>query len=205
MIVCRSINCGKKMVKPRRMNRKASVTIKLGSPVRTTMMPLTAPMAMRVPSTSDTFGGRASGDRKLSESLKLTIGLEYQENQRDALRYAGPSPEMVGMLVMFWLFPLMMASRKRAVVKRSIRVSAVHDEGICAASVRRDKSERLTGQVEADHATTKRQSGLGRFLFDGALNLQRPVRKISFLNLRQERIKPTQLVDRSQCLRSNSQ
>jgi iron complex outermembrane receptor protein len=59
---------------------------------------LTAPMAMRVPSTSDTIGGRASGDREVSENLMLTIGLEYQENRRDALRYAGPNPEMVGML-----------------------------------------------------------------------------------------------------------
>jgi hypothetical protein len=35
------------MVKPRRMNRKASVTMKLGSPVRTTIQPLSAPMAMQ--------------------------------------------------------------------------------------------------------------------------------------------------------------
>ena len=34
------------MVKPRRMNRKASVTMKLGRPVLTTMIPFTAPMAM---------------------------------------------------------------------------------------------------------------------------------------------------------------
>ena len=34
------------MVKPRRMNKNASVTIKLGKPVRTTMMPFSAPMAI---------------------------------------------------------------------------------------------------------------------------------------------------------------
>lgn len=62
------------------------------------LRPLTTPMAMRVPSTSDTYGGRASADRRVSESLTLTLGLEYQENARDALRYAGPSPENVRML-----------------------------------------------------------------------------------------------------------
>jgi len=62
------------------------------------LRPLTALMAMRVPSTSDTYGGRASADRKVSESLTLTIGLEYQENTRDALRFAGSNPDMVSML-----------------------------------------------------------------------------------------------------------
>ena len=62
------------------------------------LRPLTAPMAMRVPSTSDTVGGRASADRKVSGGLTLSLGLEYQENERDALRYAGPNAEMVGML-----------------------------------------------------------------------------------------------------------
>ena len=62
------------------------------------LRPLTAPMAMRVPSTSDTYGGRVSADREVSEGLTLTLGLDYQENRRDALRYAGPNPEQVGML-----------------------------------------------------------------------------------------------------------
>ena len=62
------------------------------------LRPLTAPMAMRVPSTSDTFGGTASADRVISKSLELTIGLDYQENVRDALRYAGPNIDSVGML-----------------------------------------------------------------------------------------------------------
>ena len=62
------------------------------------LRPLTAPMAMRVPSTSDTHGGRVTADREISQSLTLTLGLDYQENNRDALRYAGPNPEQVGML-----------------------------------------------------------------------------------------------------------
>ena len=62
------------------------------------LRPLTTPMAMRVPSTSDTFGGRASADRQVSEDLTLTFGVAYQENGRDALRYAGPNPDNVKML-----------------------------------------------------------------------------------------------------------
>jgi len=48
MIVLRSSHCGRKIVKPRRMNRNASVTMKLGRPVRTTMTPLIAPIAMQI-------------------------------------------------------------------------------------------------------------------------------------------------------------
>lgn len=56
---------------------------------------LAAPMAMRVPSTSDTFGGRASVDRVLGERLRVKLGLDYQENRREALRFAGRDPESV--------------------------------------------------------------------------------------------------------------
>jgi iron complex outermembrane receptor protein len=59
------------------------------------LRPLTAPMAMRVPSTSDTFGGRLSADRVRAGRLRLTFGVDYQENLREALRYAGPNPERV--------------------------------------------------------------------------------------------------------------
>jgi iron complex outermembrane receptor protein len=62
------------------------------------LRPLTTPMAMRVPSTSDTLGGRASADRRISQDLTLTLGVEYQENGRDALRFAGPNPDNVQML-----------------------------------------------------------------------------------------------------------
>jgi iron complex outermembrane receptor protein len=56
---------------------------------------LTAPMAMRVPSTSDTFGGRASVDRLVGARLRVKLGLDYQENRREALRFAGPGPGSV--------------------------------------------------------------------------------------------------------------
>jgi iron complex outermembrane receptor protein len=58
----------------------------------------TAPAALRVPSTSDTFGGRARGDLALGERLLLTLGLDYQNNQREALRFAGPTEDRVTML-----------------------------------------------------------------------------------------------------------
>ena len=56
---------------------------------------LTAPAAMRVPTTSDTFGGRASGRIDLGERLRLTLGVDYERNERLALRFAGPGPERV--------------------------------------------------------------------------------------------------------------
>lgn len=62
------------------------------------LRPQPAPMAMRVPSTSDTWGGRASADRRVGESFVLTLGLEYQENSREAVRLVGPNPDSVGVL-----------------------------------------------------------------------------------------------------------
>jgi iron complex outermembrane receptor protein len=59
---------------------------------------LTAPMAMRVPSTSDTYGGRASARRQVSDRLLLTLGLEYQDNSREALRFVGSNPDSVAIL-----------------------------------------------------------------------------------------------------------
>ena len=44
MMVLLSTVCGMKIVKPRRMNRKASVTMKLGRPVRITIQPFSAPI-----------------------------------------------------------------------------------------------------------------------------------------------------------------
>ena len=48
MMVLRSNVCGKKIVKPRKINKKASVTIKLGSPVLTTIKPFNAPQATQI-------------------------------------------------------------------------------------------------------------------------------------------------------------
>ena len=52
-------------------------------------------MAMRVPSTSDTFGGRLSAELAAVDSAGLLVGVDYQENRREAIRYAGPRLEMV--------------------------------------------------------------------------------------------------------------
>jgi iron complex outermembrane receptor protein len=62
------------------------------------LRPLVAPMAMRVPTTSDTVGGRASGRLGIGDRLLLTLGLDYQRNERRALRYAGPNAAQVTML-----------------------------------------------------------------------------------------------------------
>ncbi|WP_369156909.1 TonB-dependent copper receptor [Candidatus Thiodiazotropha sp. LNASS1] len=49
---------------------------------------LSAPMLMEVPATSDTAGGRLYGDIMLGGS-NLTIGIDYQNNERDADRFSG--------------------------------------------------------------------------------------------------------------------
>lgn len=60
------------------------------------LRPLTAPMKMRVPSTSNTGGGRLSGDIHASGGVVWTIGLDHQGNNRNADRFsgmpAGPTP-----------------------------------------------------------------------------------------------------------------
>ncbi|MEW8029515.1 MAG: TonB-dependent copper receptor [Candidatus Thiodiazotropha sp.] len=49
---------------------------------------LTAPMLMSVPGTSDTTGGRLFGDIMVGGN-NLTIGIDYQNNERDADRFSG--------------------------------------------------------------------------------------------------------------------
>ena len=58
----------------------------------------TAPMAMRAPSTSDSVGGRFWTELAASDALLITAGLDIARTNRQALRYAGPNPEMVEML-----------------------------------------------------------------------------------------------------------
>jgi iron complex outermembrane receptor protein len=63
---------------------------------------LTAPMRMRVPTTSDTRGGRIMGDLMLGET-ELTVGLDYQNNERDADRFAGmPNMEPTTLQSIMW-------------------------------------------------------------------------------------------------------
>jgi len=54
------------------------------------LRPLTAPMKMRVPTTSDTTGGRLSGDIAAANGWDWTIGVDYQRNERNAERFMGP-------------------------------------------------------------------------------------------------------------------
>jgi len=57
----------------------------------------TAPMAMRVDSDSDTFGGSLAGDLAVGP-VALTVGLDYQHNRREAERYTGMTDSNVNML-----------------------------------------------------------------------------------------------------------
>jgi iron complex outermembrane receptor protein len=63
---------------------------------------LTAPMRMRVPTTSDTVGGRMSGDIAAGDAT-LTLGVDYQKNERDADRYSGmPTGEPSTLQSIMW-------------------------------------------------------------------------------------------------------
>lgn len=52
------------------------------------LRPLTAPMKMSAPSSSDTVGGRLMGTVN-ADTLNWTFGLDHQSNQRNADRYTG--------------------------------------------------------------------------------------------------------------------
>jgi iron complex outermembrane receptor protein len=58
----------------------------------------TAPMALRAPSTSDSTGGRLWADLHATDVLNITVGVDIARNSRDALRFAGQSPDAVTML-----------------------------------------------------------------------------------------------------------
>ncbi|HYQ72931.1 MAG TPA: TonB-dependent receptor, partial [Gammaproteobacteria bacterium] len=55
------------------------------------LRPLTAPMKLRAPSSSNTGGGRVSGEIDAGDGMVWTIGTDYQKNKRDADRYSGPA------------------------------------------------------------------------------------------------------------------
>jgi iron complex outermembrane receptor protein len=60
-----------------------------------TLRPLTMPMASKAETSSDTFGGRVSVDARAGDRFRYTIGADFQQNTRRAVRLAGPSPEVV--------------------------------------------------------------------------------------------------------------
>ncbi len=51
---------------------------------------LSAPMKMRVPAKSKTQGGRLSHNWIMDNEMEWTTGIDYQHNNRDANRFAGP-------------------------------------------------------------------------------------------------------------------
>ena len=70
-IVLRTITCGRKMVRPRRMKRRASVTMKLGSPVRITMKPFSAPTPRHI--TKVTRIATQTGHPSVTEKIAIII------------------------------------------------------------------------------------------------------------------------------------
>ncbi|MCU7847940.1 MAG: TonB-dependent copper receptor [Candidatus Thiodiazotropha sp. (ex Lucinoma kastoroae)] len=63
---------------------------------------LAAPMRMSVPSSSDTTGGRLLGDLMIGDN-SLTIGIDYQNNERDADRLSGmPTMEPSTLQSIMW-------------------------------------------------------------------------------------------------------
>jgi len=51
---------------------------------------LSAPMKMATPTTSDTYGGRLSGNLETDNGSTWTFGMDHQNNNREARRYRGP-------------------------------------------------------------------------------------------------------------------
>lgn len=59
------------------------------------LRPLTAAMALRVPASSDSVGGRLRLDLEPGPGWQLVGGLDVDRNRRDATRFAGPSAAAV--------------------------------------------------------------------------------------------------------------
>ncbi len=59
------------------------------------LRPLTAPMAARADTASDTWGGRLALDVDRGGRLRFTLGADLQQNERHAVRFAGPNPGSV--------------------------------------------------------------------------------------------------------------
>jgi iron complex outermembrane receptor protein len=53
------------------------------------------PMAARAETRSDTYGGRFSVDSRAGQNGRVTYGVDFQSNSRQAVRIVGPNPEAV--------------------------------------------------------------------------------------------------------------
>lgn len=95
---------------------------------------LNAPMAMRVPSTSRTRGGRVQWRVDVGADWQATLGADHLDNNRDAIRYQGMSPAQVG-TVNSYLWP----------------DATLRQTGLVAEARRRFGSARLTMGIRYDH------------------------------------------------------
>ncbi|WP_052094581.1 TonB-dependent copper receptor [Pseudohaliea rubra] len=107
--------------------------------------PLTAPMALRVPSRSDTTGARIIGEFTTGEAFAWTLGLDYQRNERSATRYLGPTTDNVQMIQSF-LWPD--ASLEQAGAFAELRWSVAADRSLKAGL----RYDRVSAEADATGA-----------------------------------------------------
>jgi len=99
---------------------------------------LTAPMAMRVPSTSETWGGRVQWQTDFGADWQTTLGIDHLDNNRDATRYQGMSPTSAD-TVNSYLWP----------------DATLRQTGLVAEARRTFGSARLTAGLRYDHVEAK--------------------------------------------------
>ncbi|MGB5590343.1 MAG: TonB-dependent copper receptor [Gammaproteobacteria bacterium] len=108
---------------------------------------LTAPMAMRVPSRSKTWGGRMQFEAAPAQNWSATFGLDYLDNNRDATRYQGVAPGSVDM-VNSYLWPDV-TLRQAGLVIEARRTLA---KAWLTAALRYDHVQAKAGKAEKDPA-----------------------------------------------------
>lgn len=112
--------------------------------------PLNAPMAMRVPSTSDTRGARVVGEFSSSFRARWTVGVDYQDNRREAVRYMGMPGSDVS-VVNAYMWPD--ARLEQMGLFAELRY-AVSDQRRVTAGLRFDRVEAATGDINTSPTST---------------------------------------------------
>ncbi len=99
------------------------------------LRPLAAPMAAKAETQSDTRGGRLSFDLGAGERLRFALGIDFQENVRQAVRIVGPNPDNV--------------TREQSILWPD---AAVRDGGVFAEGIYHSKAgHRLRFGARVDH------------------------------------------------------
>lgn len=106
---------------------------------------LAAPMAMRVPARSRTYGGRAQIELPTGTAWQLTVGLDHLGNSRHATRYQGGDPQQVDVVNSF-LWPGA-DLRQTGLIIEGERSAA---NGVLRFGMRYDHVEAGVGKADAD-------------------------------------------------------